>query len=74
MGAVVYHDGPSMRDPASVSPSDLVSVRKASARTGIPTRRIYKWIALEKVWSIRVGDRIMLHEDDVSIWEARKAS
>lgn len=70
----MYHDGPPMRDPASVAASRLVSVRAASNRSGIPTRRIYKWIAKDKVWSIRVGDRIMLHTDDVDAWTNRIAS
>jgi len=63
-----------MRTTGEISAAHLVSVREASARTGIPTRRLYKWIQHNKVWSIRVGDRIMLHVDDVRMMEIGKAS
>lgn len=49
--------------------SHLVSVREASRRCGIPRRTLYEWVEKEKVWSIRIGDRIMLHVDDVAAWE-----
>lgn len=63
-----------MRTTGEIRPDHLVSVRAASARTGVPTRRLYKWIERNKIWSIRVGDRIMLHEDDVHMMEMGKAS
>lgn len=63
-----------MRSTGEIRPDHLVSVREASARTGIPTRRLYKWIQRDKVWSIRVGDRIMLHVDDVQMMSLGKAS
>lgn len=73
-GALVCKRGPPMRTTGDVRPADLVSVRAASARTGVPVRRLYKWIQREKIWSIRVGDRIMLHDDDVTMLEMSKAS
>ena len=53
---------------------DLVSVRDASLRTGIPRRTLYRWVKSEKLWSMRVTGRIMLHEYDVAMMEIGKAS
>ena len=68
------HVGTSMRDPAEIPAVHLVSVPEASARSGIPKRTLYRWIAKEKVWSIAVSGRIMMHEDDVRMMELRKVS
>lgn len=53
---------------------DLVSVSDAAERTGISKRTLYWRVRHGKVWSVVVGDKIMLHEDDVSAWEGSKAS
>ena len=63
-----------MRDGAAITADHLVSVRAASVRTGIPRRTLYYWAKTEKVWSIVVGGRIMLHTDDVRMLEMRRAS
>jgi len=72
-GAHVCPNGPPMHY-GSVDLHDLISVRAASDQTGIPRRRIYKWIARDAVWSIKVGNVIMLHKKDVEAWIGEKAS
>lgn len=47
----------------------LCSVSQAHVKTGIPKRRLYKWIETGKLRSIIVGGVIMLHMDDVALLE-----
>jgi len=63
-----------MRDRAAIHAAHLVTVRAASVRTGIPKRTLYHWAQHGKIWSIMVGDRIMLHEEDVRDLELRRVS
>lgn len=73
-GAQLCHVGLLMREGSATPAAELLSVREASRKTGIPPRRLYKWVANEKIWSIRVGGQIMLHVDDVNVLALRKAS
>lgn len=68
--AQVCPNGPPMLPGTNVGLTDVISVREASARTGIPKRRIYKWIKTGRVWSMTIGDRIMVHRSDVESWQS----
>lgn len=64
---------PRMRGLSALEATDLVRVREASDRSGIPRRTIYEWVKHEKVWSIRIGGVIFLHRDDVELMSSAEA-
>lgn len=45
----------------------LMTVRQAAARSGVPRRTLYQWIATGRMWSIKVGTYTMVHADDVDL-------
>lgn len=56
--------GPPMR---VAIPTDLVSVREASRRSGVPLRTLYHWISNGRLESVVVADRICVTVDDVAL-------
>lgn len=48
-----------------INVEDLVTVRQASKRYGIPVRTLYRWISQGKLTSLAVGGRIVLHIEEL---------